>query len=56
MESCRQKFYFTIFSVNLTTIEIKLNTYEPCVAKKIIYCKKMTVVWKVDDLKVRHES
>ena len=32
--------------------KFELNPYEPCVAKKMIGGKQMTVCWHVDDLKV----
>jgi hypothetical protein len=31
-----------------------LNPYDPCVAKKVVDGKQMTVCWHVDDLKVSH--
>ena len=32
----------------------ELNSYDPCVANKIIGGKKMTVFWNVDNIKVPH--
>ena len=39
---------------NLKSIGFKLNSYDPCVANKIVDVAQLTVVWHVDDLKVSH--
>ena len=31
-----------------------LNSYDTCVANKIIFGKQCTIVWHVDDLKISH--
>ena len=32
-----------------------INPYDPCMAKKTVDGKQMTVTWHVDDLKVSHK-
>ena len=39
---------------HLEAIGFKVNTYGPCVAKKKICDKQMTITWNVDDLKASH--
>ena len=38
----------------LTRDGFKINPYDPCVAKKMIGGKQMTICWHVDDLKIFH--
>jgi hypothetical protein len=42
------------FAKSLTDIQFTINPYNPCVAKKIIDGKQMTICWDVDDLKASH--
>ena len=39
----------------VTTIGFKINPYDPCVIKKLVNGKKMTVVWHIGNFKVSHE-
>jgi hypothetical protein len=39
---------------NLEDDRFVINTYDPCVANKMVNGKQMTVCWHVDDLKVSH--
>ena len=47
--------FYKNFVGYLTTIEFKLNPYDPCVTNKLINVKKMIMVWHIDDIKVSHE-
>ena len=46
--------FYIKFVANLKSVGFELNTYDPCVANKIVDRAKLTVVWHVDDLKVSH--
>ena len=46
-------FYLKFFK-NIKSIGFELNTYDPCVANKIVDGAQLTVVWHIDDLKVSH--
>ena len=46
-------FYLKFFK-NLKSIGFVLNPYDPCVANNIVDGAQLTVVWRVDDLKVSH--
>ena len=48
--------FYKKFVGYLTTIGLKITTYDPCVANKIINGNQMTVVWHFDDIKVSHDS
>ena len=41
---------------DMEAIGFKLNPYNPCVAKKSIRNKQITITWHVDDLKVSHSD
>ena len=47
-----------LFWKNLTNVLIKwgfvVNTYDWCVANKMVNVKQLTIVWHVDDLKILH--
>ena len=46
--------FYLKFVKNLKSIVFLLNTYDPCVANKIVDSAQLTVVWHVDDPKVSH--
>ena len=46
--------FYLKFVKNLKSIGFVLNTYNPCVANKIVDGAQLTVLWHVDDLKVSH--
>ena len=46
--------FYLKFVKNLKSIGFVLNTYDPCMANKIVDGAQLTVVWHVDDLKVSH--
>ena len=48
-------FYKFVF-VDITYIGFKLDPYSTCVEKNSINCKQITVVCKIDELKVSHNS
>jgi len=41
---------------DLIKIGFKLNSYDPCVANKMVNGNQLTVSWHVDDLKVSHKD
>ena len=41
---------------DLTSIDFKINPYDPCVANKMVNGKQLTVCWHVDDLFTGHED
>jgi hypothetical protein len=47
--------YYQRFVINLQSIGLKINPYDPCVANKNVK-RKLTVVWHVDNLKVNHRK
>ena len=46
--------FYIKFVENLKSISFQINTYNLCVANKIVDGAQLTVVWDVDDLKVSH--
>ena len=46
--------WYELFSSTLKKEAFKLNSYEPCIANKMVNGSQLTVVWYVDDLKVSH--
>ena len=46
--------FYIKFVENLKSIVFQLNTYDPCVANKIVDGAHLTVVWHVEYLKVSH--
>ena len=41
-------------STTLKSWGFEINTYDWCVANKMINCKQITIAWHVDDLKISH--
>jgi hypothetical protein len=48
--------YYRKFLKSLTDIGFITNTYDPCVANKIIDGKQMTICFHVDDYKLSHRK
>ena len=48
-------FYSKIMTA-LKNNGFRLSSYKPCVTKKLVNGKMMTVVWTVNDLKVSHKD
>ena len=46
-------FYRKLFC-DLKRVGFTINPYDPCVAKKEIKGKQMTIIWHVNDLKISH--
>ena len=46
--------WYNLFSSKLKYEGFLLNSYDPCVANKMVNGKQMTICWYVDDLKVSH--
>ena len=46
--------WYECFTKCLLNMGFKLNTYDPCVANKMINGKQCTIVWYVDDNKISH--
>ena len=46
--------FYPKFVKNLKSIGFELNPYDPCVANNIVDGAQLTLVWHVDDLKVKH--
>ena len=46
--------FYRLLVGDLTKNGFILNSYDPCVANKMVDRKQMTVIWHVDDLKVLH--
>ena len=48
-------FYFTKkIRADLESIGFKVNPYDPCIAKRIITGKQMTIIWNDKNLKISH--
>ena len=46
--------FYKNLQADLENMGFTINSYDPCVANKIVNGKQMTVMWHVDDLKVSH--
>jgi hypothetical protein len=50
------RLFWEKLSLKLQEWGFEINSYDPCVANKIVNGKQITIVWHVDDLKVLHVS
>ena len=48
--------FYKKLRVDLESIGFEKNSYDPCVANKMINGQKMTIIWHVDDLKISHKD
>ena len=48
--------WYKLFSTTLESIGIEINTYDRCVADKIIEGKQCTIAWCVDGNKLAHKK
>jgi hypothetical protein len=46
--------WYELFSSTLQEMGFELNSYDPCVANKVINGKQCTICWYVDDNKISH--
>ena len=53
---CAALLYYQRFVKDITSIGLKLNKYDPCVANRLVNGEMLTVVWHVDDLKISHKD
>jgi hypothetical protein len=46
--------FYKKLTTDLVGIGFELNTYDPCVANKMVAGQQMTLCWHVDDMKISH--
>ena len=49
-------FFYQKLVVDMTRAGFELNTYDPCLLKKMVEGEQKTVVFHMDDMKVLHKS
>jgi hypothetical protein len=46
--------WYDLFYSHLKALGFKLNSYDPCVANKMVNGKQCTIAWYVDNTKISH--
>ena len=49
-------FFYRKLRTELKDFGFVVNSYDPCVANKMVNVLQMTVTWHVDDLKISHKD
>ena len=48
--------FYNKLKTDLIKNGFKLNSYDPCIASKMVKTNQLTISWHVDDLKVIHKD